>query len=163
MNPDVLSSQSNFIVAVMADVVIWMMFLGLLLLWLIDGLIKKEQALHAFISALFTWTVTQMIKSFYPSLRPFEVNGISPMTLSVPLDGSFPSTHTAVAFALAFAVYLHNRKTGIIFLLGAIIVALGRVLSNVHFAVDIAAGAIIGVAIAYLLEKMHVTKLLKKV
>src|SRR3989344_1182880 len=101
MNPAVLSGETSFLITFLASFLIWFMFAGILVLWLIDGRIKKEVALHALISSLVAWLFTQMFKSLIPSYRPFVVAGVIPMTLTIPTDGSFPSGHSASAFGMA--------------------------------------------------------------
>lgn len=139
----------------MASFLVWFLFAGLAILWLIDGKIKKEQALHAFYAALVAWAASTMIKSLIPISRPFFSNGEIPLTLTIPIDNSFPSAHSAVAFSIALSVYLHNKKYGLIFIAIAVLVGLGRILSNVHYPLDVAAGILIGAASAFVLEKLH--------
>ena len=111
MNPAVLSGHTSLIITFAASFLIWLMFAGLVVLWIIDGRMKKEQALHALFASIIAWVLTQMIKGLLPTMRPFQLNGTMPMTLTIPFDGSFPSGHTATAFALAVSVWLHNKKT----------------------------------------------------
>lgn len=164
MNPQVLSSQTFLPITFLASILIWLMFTGLLVLWVVDGRIKREQALHAFVAVLLAWVVTQMIKSLYPTPRPFELNGGPIFTISTYYaSGAFPSTHSAVAFALAVTIWLHDRKVGLLFLISAVAVGLGRIYSNVHFPIDILGGAAIGGLIALVVNKLHVYPLLKKI
>jgi undecaprenyl-diphosphatase len=58
---------------------------------------------------------------------------------------SFPSGHSTFAFALAFSIFLYDKKYGSIFLIMAFLVSLGRIFTGVHFPFDIFIGAIIGV------------------
>lgn len=163
MNPVVLSShsQDSLMITFLASGLLWLLFAGLAILWLIDGKIKKEQVLHALFAGLIAWTISQMIKSFFPVARPFMIYGSMPMTLTVPYDGSFPSSHTTVAFAIAVSVWEHDKKVGAIFILLAILVAFGRVASGVHFISDVVAGAIIGTLIASLIDRLHLGKIIK--
>ena len=161
MNPAVLSGNTSLIVTFKASFLIWFMFAGLLFLWFIDGRVKKEQALHAFFASLIAWALTLMIKTLIPTMRPFQIEDSLPMTMTIPLDPSFPSTHTAVAFALAVSVWLHNKKVGIFFIIAAFLVGWGRIASNVHYFGDVLAGAAIGIAIAYIVEKLHLFKLVR--
>ena len=146
----------------MASFTIWLLFAGLMVLWLIDGRIKKETALHALASAACAWVLAEMIKSLIPTLRPFETNGISPLTLTMPTGAAFPSGHSSVAFALASAVWMHNKKIGLVFVLGALGVGLGRILGNVHFPLDVLGGVVLGILVAYVLGKLHLFKALSK-
>lgn len=148
------------LITFLASFLIWIMFAGLAFLWVVDGRIKKEQAFHALITTLIAWGCASMIKSLFPTERPFEVLGLTPLTVTFPQDGSFPSEHSASAFALAATVWQHDRKVGIVFVILALGVGLGRVLSRVHYAQDVLAGVIIGVSVAYLFEKLHLFKIL---
>lgn len=67
-------------------------------------------------------------------------------------DTSFPSSHTAVAFAAAFAYmyYGSNELFLILFFILAFLVALGRVLSGAHYVSDVIAGAILAFIVASL-------------
>lgn len=151
----------NLIITFLASFLIWFMFTGLIILWVINGKITKEQALHALFSATLAWVFTQIIKSIFPTPRPFELNGSIPMTISVPRDGSFPSGHAALVFGLATSVWLHDKKLGTVFVVSAILVTWARVVGNVHYFVDIFVGALIGILTSYTLEKLHLGKLIK--
>jgi len=137
------------------------MFAGLLVLWVIDGRTKKEQVLHTLFSVGVVWMVTLIIKDLYPISRPFmALPGMTPMTVTIPVDASFPSTHTAVVFALGTTVFMHDKRVGFYFFMGAVLVAIGRILANVHYPSDIIAGALIGVLISWLGAKVHLFRFL---
>ncbi len=138
------------------------MFAGVLILWVIDGRIKREVALHALISSLAAWVVAAMIKELFPTLRPFQVNGNDALVLFKGHDGSFPSGHTAAAFGLAIGVWLHDKKIGSAFIVGAIIIGASRVLANVHYPIDILGGVVIGTVVAFIVDRLHVYNLLSR-
>ena len=153
--------MNEVLITFLASFLIWFMFAGLLVLWLIDGRIKKEQVLHALVASILAWVIAQVIKSLVPTLRPFEVNQELPMTLTIQTDSAFPSGHAALAFGLATTLWLHNKKLGFIFLVSALVVGVARVLSNVHYPQDILGGALLGLATAFVVERLHVYKLLR--
>ena len=161
-NPEVLASTDTFFITFLASFLIWFMFAGLIILWVIDGKIKKEQALHAFIATLIAWVITEMLKSFIPSQRPFIIQEIAPLTVTIPSVPSFPSGHSAAAFATAATVWMHEKRSGYYFLVIAVLVALGRIISHVHTIPDVLVGATIGILTALILEKLHVEKLVGK-
>ncbi len=119
--------------------------------------------MRALMTSIIAWITVQMVKSLFPTMRPFETNGNSTMVVWNPSDGSFPSTHTAVAFGIAMTVWLYDKKLGAVFMVTAFLVGAARVAANVHYPLDIIGGAILGVLVAYLVEKLHPSKLLKKV
>lgn len=139
----------------MASFLIWLMFGAVVLLWLRKGKNNREVATHAFLAALVTWVVVEMLKSLLPSVRPFQTIGYSPLTLTIPNNNSFPSSHAALAFALAASIWLHNKKLGWLFIAAATAVSLGRLLAGVHYILDIIFGAWIGTIVASVISKLH--------
>jgi undecaprenyl-diphosphatase len=79
-------------------------------------------------------------------LRPFASHSsIIPLDKDVTVASSFPSTHMAVAFAIATAIYLYgHRRLGPALFLLAFVIGFGRVAAGVHYPIDILAGAIVG-------------------
>ncbi|MBI2103516.1 phosphatase PAP2 family protein [Candidatus Woesebacteria bacterium] len=144
-----------------ASILIWFLFLGLLILWVIDGKIKREAVLHALLAVVSVWLLTLVTKSLFQTERPFLFNQKDTLTITIPADNSFPSTHTAVAFALATTIYLHDRKNGLVFFWGAFLVAMGRILANVHYPFDTIIGAFLGVLVAWGVGKTHLFGILK--
>ncbi len=59
-------------------------------------------------------------------------------------DNSFPSDHASVSFAVAFAVLFFSRRLGALFLAGALAIGLDRILVGVHYPLDVAASALVG-------------------
>ena len=133
MNPAVLSSNSNFLATFLASFLIWFLFLGLIYFWIADGTIKKEVVLHALAASLISWLIVLILKSLLPFPRPYEISGVVPLTLTIPQKAtSFPSAHSSVAFAIGISVWLHKKKIGFWFIVGAFLVALGRIISVAH-------------------------------
>ena len=164
MNPSILYTEDSLFltfVTFLGSFLIWFMFAGLLFLWVIDGRIKKEVVLHAATACLLSWLIVVMLKSLLPTPRPFVNDGFPPLTFTVPPSmSSFPSSHAAVAFAIAVSVWYHKKKIGFWFLILAVLVAGGRVLTNVHFYLDVLVGGVIGILVAYLIKRLHLFKLL---
>lgn len=153
--------NEGILITFMASFLLWIMFAGLILWWLIDGRIKKEQALHALFSALIVWLLVELIKNFIPTLRPYMINGEGIKTITLPVDSSFPSAHTAVAFALAVSIFLHNKKTGLVFIVAALMVAAGRILANVHYPQDILIGGLLGILVSLVVDRKHFFRLVR--
>lgn len=152
----------DLLITFLASFLIWLMFAGLLILWVIDGKIKKEQVIHAILAALSAWLIAEAIKYCFPTLRPFLLNGDSVKTLTVPSDGAFPSGHSALAFALATTIWLHDKKAGWFYLILAGLMGLARILANVHYPIDILGGALLGIITSFIVEKIHLFKIFRK-
>lgn len=144
----------------LASFLIFIIIFGLFVLWVIDGKIKKEQVAHAILACAVSWTIASLIKYFFPTIRPFLVDGNPVLTITIPQDGAFPSEHTTLAFAIAVTIFMHDRISGTFFLIAAFLVGSARVLANVHYPIDIAGGAFLGTIVAVLVEKIHLFKVL---
>ena len=154
--------MEDFTVLFFATFFIWFLYVGLLILWFIDGRIKKEQVVHALLASLTAWLIVLLIKHFFPTIRPFIRNGGEVDVLIRPTDAAFPSAHTALAFSLAVTIFMHDRRVGWFYLIGALMIGVARILANVHYPVDIFGGALIGSLVAVVIEKFHLFKLLGK-
>jgi undecaprenyl-diphosphatase len=90
------------------------------------------------------------------------VNGKEIDVLIRPLDGAFPSGHTAESFAVAVTVFMHDRRLGWWFLAAALIIGVARVVANVHYPIDIVGGAFLGTIVAVIIERLHFLDLVNK-
>lgn len=133
----------NNLIIFFADYAIFGLFAVLPYLWFSR---HKNLALKAAAAALLTWLIGAFIKDFFYFPRPW------PMRL---MDGSFPSNHTAAAFALSLSVFFHRRSLGLFLLALSLIIGLGRVAEGVHYPIDILGGALLGLCVAWIIDKYH--------
>ncbi len=104
----------------------------------------------AIISSLVSYAVSQFIGRAYFRERPFvALDNVVLLIEKSALDKSFPSDHATLAFALAFSVWLFNRRWGALFLVLATLVAFSRVYVGVHYPSDIVGGAVLAFVIAW--------------
>lgn len=148
--------MNDFFVTFLASFLIWVMVMGFLAVWIIGKRIEGKQVVHIIYSVAIAWFIAEVIKYVVPTLRPFQLFSSVPLTLTVPGDPAFPSTHAAIAFGLASGLVIHRRRLGIVFLALAVAVGVGRILSNVHFPIDIAGGAVLGSSTAFILRRFVV-------
>ncbi len=143
-----LADRAYIIVFILAA-----MYLGYLFIFHRDW---KDKKLTAWIlegstigiSVFSAWLVSFIIKVIAHAPRPFvRIPDLSPLIVHGGYD-SFPSGHATVFFGLATAIYLYNKKIGIVFYVFATLIAVSRVITGVHFPVDIFVGAIIGIFVA---------------
>lgn len=97
--------------------------------------------------------VVEIIRFFYPRIRPFLVLGFDPLIKNIN-SASFPSGHAVVLFILSSLIYFINRRFFVYFLLGATINVLARIYVGVHWPSDILTGAVLGFLIPVFIEKI---------
>ncbi len=117
---------------------------------------RREQIQRAVIATAisvgFASAVVAIINHFYFRPRPFNVNSAYTVHLLFyrPTDSSFPSNLASVLFAFVIPVFLKNKKAGTFLLALAIISSFGRIYIGVHYPLDVAAGAAIGITAGFL-------------
>lgn len=82
--------------------------------------------------------------------RPFVRHRFEPLFRMPPRWKSFPSDHTAIAFAVAFVYLLSGNPLGVPFLAMAAAVGCARVAAGVHYPSDVAAGALLAAVVSSL-------------
>lgn len=106
------------------------------------------------------------LKNIVARPRPCWRNPEVEMLIPIPRDYSFPSGHTMSSFAAAFSIFMWNRRWGIVALAGAALISLSRLYFYVHYPTDVAAGVVIGIALAllagYMTEKYAAYRVVKQ-
>lgn len=100
--------------------------------------------------------VAEPLRIFIARVRPYEMLSLPHQLIEHPFGRSLPSGHTAIAFAVAAAVYAHHRATGIALFVVATLVGLSRVIAGVHWPSDILGGAIVGIAGVWIAKKIMI-------
>jgi len=121
------------------------------------------------LSALATEAIMAnlILKPAFSRIRPFVLeDSIFDFLLSinapVPNDASFPSGHTGIMFAFAFALYFaYGKKAAPVFILSSA-VALSRLYLCVHYPTDVLGGICVGYLSAALTFRLPFFKELNK-
>ncbi len=131
-----------------------MLILGLMWLWFStdesasSGLPAKKTVIAAILAMAFANLTVLVLNEVYFRPRPFTETELN-LLFYRPTDSSFPSNPAALSFALAYSVARQQRGFGTILLVLATVWSLSRVFAGVFYLSDVAAGALIGVVIAW--------------
>ncbi len=103
---------------------------------------------HALVATVSAGLVTGAIKTLVGRERPYvggSPSRFEPFTFTFKNE-SFPSGHTAMAFALAttFAAETPDRVSDVFFFVGATMTGLSRIYHDRHWLTDVVAGAGVG-------------------
>ncbi len=112
---------------------------------------RKQQGLALLYSFLISGLIVQVIKNLVDSPRPklfFEAGQYLHFIDGVSLanNSSFPSGHTATAFAIATVMVLtmKNKSWQLLILIAAVLVGYSRIYLAQHFLLDVMIGVLIG-------------------
>lgn len=146
-----LTGKNNILDGVWVFLAQYAIFIfGLVLIYLL----RKDRKLFfkAAISALIVVVITVLAKKlcFFP--RPLTQEGVR-ILISHISDSTFPSKHTAVAFALASGIFLEKKQLGVWLLALAFLIGLSRIIVGVHYPADILASMLIGPCVSLLTHK----------
>ncbi len=95
----------------------------------------------------------ELVRLFIHRPRPFLADP-SIIPLISESSYSFPSGHAAFFFALSTVVYAHNKRAGFWFFAASAAISLARVLAGVHYLSDVLGGALLGLAVGYVIMRL---------
>jgi undecaprenyl-diphosphatase len=109
----------------------------------------RRAAVAAGLSAGLALAIGKVISELVDRARPFVVDsGGVHLFSGHAADPGFPSDHATASFAVATAIFLRHRGWGVVALLAAAVLSVGRVAIGVHYPSDVLAGAALGAAAA---------------
>lgn len=112
----------------------------------------RRAAVAAVLSAGLALAIGKAISELVDRARPFVVDSGGVHLFSAhAADPGFPSDHATASFAIATAIFLRSRRWGIVALLAAAVLSVGRVAIGVHYPSDVLAGGALGAAAALVL------------
>ena len=100
------------------------------------------------LAGFVAWAMADVIKYIFPSDRPFMVLESANALFERGGNNSFPSGHTAFISSIAMMFYFYNKKISIWMFIAVFFVGIGRVMSGMHWPVDILGGFVLGVIVA---------------
>jgi len=119
----------------------------------------QSQLVPGCFAVLTAGIIAYVLKSYFGTPRPYIDLALEPL---VPGHSySFPSGHTAVAFALLIPLWRINKWLGISWFIFAVTVGFARVYEFVHYPSDIAAGVILGGVVGAVFSHSESRKLFK--
>jgi undecaprenyl-diphosphatase len=98
--------------------------------------------------------INKVISSSWHRDRPFQTHHVAHIWGARKTDASFPSDHASAAFGIAVAVALLDPFAGALFLVLAVLIAVGRVVIGEHYPGDVLAGAAIGTVSALVVVRL---------
>ena len=131
---------------------IWIVIVICLLLFKKTGKTAKCSVISMLLCLL---TVNLLIKNIVARVRPYDAFELVRCIIPPARDYSFPSGHTAIAWAAMVPVCINlGWKAGLPAVIAATLMSLSRLYVCVHYPSDVIAGFIIGTACALISCKL---------
>lgn len=129
--------------------------------WVLVGLAllipKKTRRVGT--AVLLSWTFASIfchfiLKPLIMRPRPCQIDQAFALLVDRPTESSFPSVHSAQAFAAATAIFRKYKKAGIAAFVAASLIAFSRMYLFLHFPTDVLCGIIIGIILGIAADKI---------
>jgi len=137
--PAGLHGMSLWVATAIAEWLIWLVPLGLTVLWLFGKLDDQRAAVKALAAGLIALGVNQLIAMLWFHPRPFMA-GIGHTYLLHAADSSFPSDHVTLLLSVGLALWTTDsilaRRLAVVLLAISPFVAWARIYLGVHFPLD---------------------------
>lgn len=110
----------------------------------------KQNFLKLIIGCLFLYVILELLKFVIARPRP-----------NLLTNDSFPSRHSAIAFFISHFLPI-DKKIKFLLYVWAALIALSRLILNLHWFTDVLVGSSIGLAFGWGINKLDITELLQK-
>lgn len=145
--------QDNLRNEILNDIVVWFTSLGnagliwilIILAFILNKKTQKKGVYCAFSLILCFILVNLFLKNAVARTRPYDAIEQIRCLIGPQSDYSFPSGHTAIAFAASVPVFIIlNKVIGSVMIVFSILMGLSRIYICVHYPTDVICGAIAG-------------------
>lgn len=106
---------------------------------------KDERVVRVILVTGISFIAVSIFRHIYDEERPYTQYDFRPIIIKEKAGESMPSRHVFSAFVIAMTFGYFNWGLGACMLVLGIIMAVGRVVSGVHFPRDVIVGAMIGI------------------
>lgn len=156
------TQQLQWFFWILADAPIFFLPIFLISMWMYyvikDKNEQKKSLLLLFYSTVLALWINIVIQNLVHFDRPESVlQGVWNLIINHIPDASFPSDHTAVSIAFATALYYTGyKRIAIIFFPIACLMNISRIISWVHWPLDVIIGTIIWLLSGYIVCKIFI-------
>ncbi|GAB6459912.1 MULTISPECIES: undecaprenyl-diphosphatase [unclassified Bacillus cereus group] len=142
-----LGKQYSFLnpaIVFLAEYMVYMFALIILAYWFTGSRKSRMMVIQAMVAFVIAEAIGKIAGKFHLNYQPFAVLPDVNKLVDHAVDNSFPSDHTILFFSICLSFWLVRKKTGWLWLILALCVAISRIWVGVHYPFDIAVGALIG-------------------
>ncbi|GAB6431259.1 undecaprenyl-diphosphatase [Bacillus luti] len=134
----------NSAMVFLAEYMVYIFTLIILAYWFTGSRKSRMLIIQAMVAFVIAEVIGKIAGNFHLNYQPFAVLPDVNKLVDHAVDNSFPSDHTILFFSICFSFWLVRKKTGWLWLILALCVAISRIWVGVHYPFDVAIGALIG-------------------
>jgi len=136
----------SFISGVGTFGIVWVVIVSVLIL--LEEINDKKGLLALILSIIFIFIFVELgLKNWIGRERPQFKMPSTQVVEDLRITYSFPSVHTAIAFAGALILAVHHKKWRWWYFLLAILIGFSRIYLGKHYPSDVVTGAVLGILI----------------
>ncbi|MGG0281490.1 undecaprenyl-diphosphatase [Bacillus pacificus] len=142
-----LGKQYSFLnpaIVFLAEYMVYIFALIILVYWFTGSRKSRMMIIQAMVAFVIAEVIGKIAGKVHLNYQPFAVLPDVNKLVDHAVDNSFPSDHTILFFSICFSFWLVRKKTGWLWLILALCVAISRIWVGVHYPFDVAIGALIG-------------------
>ncbi|MDA1904348.1 undecaprenyl-diphosphatase [Bacillus cereus] len=142
-----LGKQYSFLnpaIVFLAEYMVYIFALIILVYWFTGSRKSRMMIIQAMVAFVIAEVIGKIVGKVHLNYQPFAVLPDVNKLVDHAVDNSFPSDHTILFFSICFSFWLVHKKTGWLWLILALCVAISRIWVGVHYPFDVAIGALIG-------------------
>ncbi|WP_208755562.1 undecaprenyl-diphosphatase [Bacillus pacificus] len=137
-------SFRNPAIVFLAEYMVYIFALIILAYWFTGSRKSRMMVIQAMVAFVIAEVIGKIAGKFHLNYQPFAVLPDVNKLVDHAVDNSFPSDHTILFFSICFSFWLVRKKTGWLWLILALCIAISRIWVGVHYPFDVAVGALIG-------------------
>ncbi|PEU98036.1 undecaprenyl-diphosphatase [Bacillus cereus] len=142
-----LGKQYSFLnpaIVFWAEYMVYIFALIIFAYWFTGSRKSRMMVIQAMVAFVIAEVIGKIAGEFHLNYQPFAVLPDVNKLVDHAVDNSFPSDHTILFFSICFSFWLVRKRTGWLWLILALCVAISRIWVGVHYPFDVAVGALIG-------------------
>jgi undecaprenyl-diphosphatase len=114
--------------------------------------LTRNEIITAVLIVIFAWIASTFLKVIHFTPRPYlyEKKKVRILLRKSPKSPAFPSGHAAILFSAGGALLCLSPILGIVVCIFGVFVVLARIITGLHWPVDVLGGAILGLLLSFL-------------
>ena len=136
-----------------AEYTVYLLAIIIVFYWFTRTDKNRMMVIHAMLAFAIAEMIGGIVGQFHSHYQPFAVLSDVNKLVNHEIDNSFPSDHTILFFSICFSFWFVRKQEWWLWPVLALCVGISRIMVGVHYPIDVATGALIGIVSALLVYR----------